>query len=234
MAITHGPDAPAVRARAGGHSRPVLASYSSFTQYLSRTKFQKVLWSAYPSWPPSARCVLWLIYSMGTFNFTKIAQLPITSSGRSPCRRYSRPARSCCCSCHRAPVRVRGRPSFGLWQEPGRVSLQRRGKPGRLKATPKRRRSTKTADLAWMIGALILTKNEWIHILSFSTLCRAGSTPTSWTWPSCSPGFGMYALLAAIDFRPLLEGSEPEPDGRPTGRLREIRFKLLHTEASHG
>ena len=68
--------------------------------------------------------------------------------------------------------------------------------------------------LAWMVGSLILTKNEWIPFLNtlesrFYTYFVDAAIILA--------GFGMYWLLAAIDFTPMLErpGPAPEEAGSP-------------------
>ena len=64
-----------------------------------------------------------------------------------------------------------------------------------------------------MIGALILTKNEWIIFpINLNTLQSRFYTYFV-DVAIVLAGFGMYALLAGIDFKPLLEGKDPEPDG---------------------
>jgi hypothetical protein len=67
--------------------------------------------------------------------------------------------------------------------------------------------------IAWMVGALILTKNEWIHILSFSVNTLQSRFYTYFVDVAIVlAGFGMYALMVAIDYRPLLENQGPETD----------------------
>ena len=86
-----------------------------------------------------------------------------------------------------------------------------------MKAGPARRYAlnvspdAKMLMVAWMVGALILTKNESIQILSFSMNTLQSRFYTYFVDVAIVlAGFGMYALLAAIDFKPLLESPETD------------------------
>ena len=177
-------------------------------------KYGKLLRSLIPWLALGCTYALWQMYSMGTLNFTKIAQLayheqwPVTLSTILETGAFV------------LLFLLLGLIYVFLWPAIGGLLRKsdsskpaakgRTAKGYALKVSP----DAKMLIVAWMIGALILTKNEWIHILSFSVNTLQSRFYTYFVDVAIVlAGFGMYALLAGIDFKPLLEGKDPEPDG---------------------
>jgi hypothetical protein len=182
--------------------------------FLVSHNYKKVLMTAIPWLAAGITMILWLMYSMGSMNITKIAQLtyheqwPVTLS-----------------TILEAGFFVLLFFVIGIvyvFVLPVIKSLLRRsGSAGTPEAKDRPAKSyalkisgdAKMLMIAWMIGALILTKNEWIQIMSFSMNTLQSRFYTYFVDVAIVlAGFGMYALLSAVDFRPMLESSGPEPD----------------------
>lgn len=212
MALTHQQSVLALVGILGLYSVLQLIYALLFTR-----KFTKVLWSAVPWLAAIGTMFLWLVYSMGTFNFTKIAQLsyheqwPVTLSTILETGAFV------------LLFLVIG--LLYVYVLPFILQGTGRGKASKSskKAQPEKPArgyglhisvDAKLLMLAWMIGALILTKNEWIVFpINLNTLQSRFYTYFV-DVAIVIAGFGMYALLAAIDFKPLLAGKEPEPDDK--------------------
>jgi hypothetical protein len=189
----------------------ILGLYSAFQfvyAFLVTHKYSKFLRSLLPFFAAVVTMALWLMYSMGTVNFTKIAQLayheqwPVTLSTILETGVFV------------LLFLVLGLvyvfvPPFLSWLARKPAGPQKTATKGyRLRIST----DAKMLMLAWMIGALILTKNEWIVFpINLNTLQSRFYTYFV-DVAIVLAGFGMYALLAAIDFKPLLESPGPEPD----------------------
>jgi hypothetical protein len=179
-------------------------------------KYKKVLLSAIPWLAAIGTMVLWLVYSTGTFNFTKIAQLsyheqwPVTLSTILETGVFVLLFVAIgLLYVYVLPYILKGiggrKASRSSPKAPSEKPARSYGLPIPVDA--------KLLMLAWMIGALILTKNEWIVFpINLNTLQSRFYTYFV-DVAIVLAGFGMYALLAAIDFKPLLRGTDPEPDG---------------------
>ena len=179
-------------------------------------KFKKFLWSCVPWIAAIGTMFLWLMYSMGSMNITRIAQLtyheqwPVTMSTILETGTF-----------------VLIFLVIGLLYVYTKDLLKNKKQTGK-KDVKSSYSLTISADsrmliAAWMIGALVLTKNEWIHILSFSVNTLQSRFYTYFVDVAIViAGFGMYALLSWIDFRLMRERPGPGPEGyedepRPAG-----------------
>jgi uncharacterized membrane protein len=193
----------------------ILAVYSALQlayAFLVTRKYGKFVRSLIPIVAAGGTMALWLMYSMGTLNFTKIAQLsyheqwPVTLSTILETGAFVLLFLVIGLAfVFVLPVIKR------LTRKPDTPKQGAKGKPAKgyaLKVSP----DAKMLMLAWMIGALMLTKNEWIVFpINLNTLQSRFYTYFV-DVAIVLAGFGMYALLASIDFKPLLESPGPEPE----------------------
>ncbi len=200
----------------------ILVLYSAFQlayAFLVTHKYKKVLWSAIPWLAAMATMALWLVYSLGSLNITKIAQLsyheqwPVTLSTILETGAFVLLFLVIGLTyVYLLPIIKR------LMHKSDTPKNGATGKPAKgyaLKISP----DAKMLILAWMIGALMLTKNEWIVFPINLNMLQSRFYTYFVDVAIVLAGFGMYALLAAIDFKPLLEGTEPETEetaDRPT------------------
>jgi hypothetical protein len=181
--------------------------------FLVSHNYRKVLMSAIPWLAAGITMIFWLVYSLGSMNITKIAQLayheqwPVTLS-----------------TILETGFFVLLFFFIGLlyvFVLPAVKSLLRKSDEPKRKEKSRniRRYALKISDdakmlmIAWMVGALILTKNEWISFLSFSVNTLQSRFYTYFVDVAIViAAFGMYALLSAFDFRLMLNSPAPETE----------------------
>lgn len=195
----------------------ILGIYSAF-QFVRALfvthEYGKFVRSLIPFFAAGGTIALWLAYSMGTLDITKISQLayheqwPVTLSTILETGIFV------------LLFLFIGLAYVFVLPYVSRLTGRRAG------ARPEKRRNgygldisldAKLLMLAWMIGALILTKNEWIVFPIHMNTLQSRFYTYFVDLAIVLAGFGMYALLAAADFRPMLDGREQEP-GKPADR----------------
>jgi hypothetical protein len=191
----------------------ILGLYSTFQlvyAFLVTHKYGKFLRSLAPLFATIITMALWLMYSMGTVNFTKIAQLTYHEQWPVTLSTILETGAFVLLFLLLGLVYVFVLPVITrLLRKPDSQKPGSKGRPAKRYAL-KVSTDAKLMLLAWMIGALILTKNEWIIFpINLNTLQSRFYTYFV-DVAIVLAGFGMYALLAAIDFKPLLEGTDPE------------------------
>jgi hypothetical protein len=208
MALTHQQSVLALVAIMGLYSLFQLLYAIATTR-----KYKKFLWSCVPWIAACGTVVMWLMYSMGTMDITKIAQLtyheqwPVTLSTILETGTF-----------------VLVFLVIGLIYVYGKDLLKDKKQKRPAKKEQGGYGLSISADArlllaAWMIGALVLTKNEWIHILSFSVNTLQSRFYTYFVDVAIViAGFGMYALLSWIDFRLMRVRPGPEADDAGDGQ----------------
>ncbi|HEY3273133.1 MAG TPA: hypothetical protein VGJ92_05190 [Methanocella sp.] len=215
MALTHQQSVLALVGIFGLYSLFQLLYAIAYTR-----KYRKFLASLIPIVAACGMYAAWQMYTMGTLNITKIAQLTYHEQWPVTLSTILETGAFVLLFLFIGLFYVFALPIINrLLRKPDAPKKEAEGKPAKSYAL-KVSADAKMLLVAWMVGALILTKNEWIHILSFSMNTLQSRFYTYFVDVAIVlAGFGMYALLAAIDFKPLLEGTEPEPEEtaeRPT------------------
>ncbi len=201
MALTHQQSVLALVAIMGLYSLFQLIYAIATTR-----KFTKFLWSCVPWLAACGTILTWLIYSLGSMDITKIAQLtyheqwPVTLSTFLETGTFV------------IIFMVIGL-SYIIAKAIAKDKKQAEKKDGRGSYRLNIPADARMLIAAWIIGALLLTKNEWIHILSFSVNTLQSRFYTYFVDIAIVlAGFGMYALLSWMDFRLLRERPGPEAD----------------------
>jgi hypothetical protein len=209
MALTHQQSVLALVA--------ILGLYSLFQliyAIATTRKYGKFLRSCVPWIAAVCTIVLWLVYSLGSMDITKIAQLtyheqwPVTLSTILETGTF-----------------VLIFMVIGFFYVFARALLKNKNQAAKKETKNEGKKddrgsyrlniSTDAHMLlaAWIIGALVLTKNEWIQILSFSVNTLQSRFYTYFVDVAIIlAGFGMYALLSWMDFRLMRVRPGPEPD----------------------
>jgi hypothetical protein len=196
----------------------ILGLYSTFQlvyAFLVTHKYGKFLRSLAPLFATIITMALWLMYSMGTVNFTKIAQLTYHEQWPVTLSTILETGAFVLLFLLLGLVYVFVLPVITrLLRKPDSQKPGSKGRPAKRYAL-KVSTDAKLMLLAWMIGALILTKNEWIIFpINLNTLQSRFYTYFV-DVAIVLAGFGMYALLSAIDSRLLEDGIEPETRETP-------------------
>jgi hypothetical protein len=209
MALTHQQSVLALVAIMGLYTFFQLAYAFLFSR-----KYQKALWSAVPVVAACGTIAAWLIFSTGSLNILKIAQVAYHEQWPVTLSTILQTGTFVLIFLVLGLVYVYGLPLLDLVRKPAPEKPQQKGKQKASADVGPGYRLNITADgrlllAAWMIASIILTKNEMIHIFSFSLNTLQSRFYTYFVDAAIVlAGFGMYALLSAIDFRQLLEKPE--------------------------
>lgn len=205
MALTHQQSVLALVAIMGTYSVLQLAYAALYTK-----KYKKALWSFVPTLAACATIASWLIFSTGSLNFLKIAQLAYHEQWPVTLSTIVQTGTFVLIFFVIGLVYLYGRPLLDVWRKSGSkkdaVKQNKRPEKGyNLNITV----DARLLLAAWMIASIVLSKNELIHILSFQMNTLQSRFYTYFVDAAIVlAGFGMYALLSMIDFKPLLEKPE--------------------------
>ena len=194
----------------------ILGLYTLFQlgyAFLFTRNYKKFLWSLAPLLAAPLTYAAWQMYSMGTLNITKIAQLAYHEQWPVTLSTILETGVFVLLFFFLGLIYVFALPVIRSW-------LRKPETPKKAQKSPSVRgyalnisHDAKMLMIAWMLGALILTKNEWISFLSFSVNTLQSRFYTYFVDVAIVlAGFGMYALLGAIDFRLMLESPGPVPE----------------------
>ncbi len=198
----------------------ILGVYSIFqlvAAFYYKRSYRKFLLSLAPIVGACGMYALWQMYSMGTLNITNISQLTYHEQWPVTLSTILETGTFVLLFLVLGLVYVFGVPLIDRLR-----AKPEAGKAKKARGEPEKSyRIAVSLDaqlllLAWILGSLILTKNEWIHVLSFSVNTLQSRFYTYFVEVAVIlAGFGMYALLSAINFTPMLERPGPASDAGP-------------------
>lgn len=179
--------------------------------YLVTRKYDRFLKSLIPWLALGCMYAAWQMYSMGTLNILGIAQLKYHEQWAVTLSTILETGAFVLLFLTLGLIYIFLVPVIRQWlnRSKGQKAPAKPGKSYALNISD----NTKMLMIAWALGSLILTKNEWIPFLN--TLESRFYTYFV-DLALVIAGFGMYALLAAVDFRPMLNGTEADEPAEPT------------------